>query len=144
VCRLTAEEGATGDRLLPSAHGFRSIIALWGGLILGTVINGRRTSLAIESVPRGVAVVGRVIHAYHAALALDPGGSAAGLLNFLFRSAARYAQAGAVEAILCWIALVVGSSTHDMPAGHLMTLGPPQGSCFFPLPADCACVPDFP
>ena len=94
---------------------------------MGTVINGRRTSLAIESIPRGVAVVGRVIHAYHAALALNPGGSAAGLLNFLFRSAARYAQARAVEATLGWIALVVGVVDARHASGAFDDAGPAAG-----------------
>lgn len=65
-------------------------------------------TLTVETIFRGVTTVRRVIYAQHTALARDHGWPATGGLEFLFCSTARYACARAVEAILGWIAFVMG------------------------------------
>ena len=141
---LTAEGRGDGDRLLPSAHGFRSIIALWGSLIFQDSYQ-RETHIPLQSSPSRVGRNCRKGHPHtmppwHWILEGPPQGC------LTFCSAPPPAtHAGAVEAILGWIALVVqGSSTHDMPAKTFDDAGPAAGPFFLPAAGGLRLCSDLP
>lgn len=133
---LTARgRGQPGYRLLPSVHEIRwphrrSRVNI---IRAGERSTGHAHPLAIEAVPGGIAVIGRVVHAYHAALASNSARAAARLLDFLFLSRSScYAHAGTVKAILSRIALVM-RVVHTRHANRTFDdAGPAAGQLFLP------------
>src|SRR5687768_7402419 len=85
-----------------------------------------------------IAIVGGIIHAYHAADTFNPGGSATRLLDFALLATPCHTLARTVEAVFCGVALVGGIINARHAARATYGAGSAAGQLFhFPVSRFC-------